>query len=133
MLEAIFAGLKFIGNFTGGLFGYLGKKADISLEKYKVDGQVDQTLVQADIELIKAQKDLIVTQNQYKGYRYLHYLFGYPLAIYFTACLFDAVTEKIPGWENTWDVMAMNQTLSTWSGWIIGGLFLHASIPSKWR
>lgn len=133
MLASILAGLSVVSGITGQIFGWLTKKADISLEKYKVDGQVDAALVSVDIELIKAQRELLVAQNKYKGYRYLHYLFGYPLAIYCSLVLFDAVTEKIPGWENTWDVMSLNPTISQWSGWIIGGLFLHASIPSKWR
>lgn len=133
MFTSILSGLSILGGVASSAFGYFSKKADIGLEKYKVDGLVDQKLVEADVQIIQAQKELLLAQNQYGGYRYLHYLFGYPLALYFTACLVDAVTEKIPGWENTWDVLAMNQTLSQWSGWIIGGLFLHASIPSKWR
>lgn len=133
MFASILAGLSTIGGIVGTVFGYFSKKADIGLEKYKVDGLIDTTLVAADVKLIDAQKELQISQNQYKGYRYLHYLFGYPLGFYYVACLFDAVTEKIPGWENTWDVLAMNQSLSLWSGWIIGGLFLHASIPSRWR
>lgn len=133
MLAAIMSGLSILSGVTSTVFGYFSKKADISLEKYKVDGIVDQKLVEADVAIAQAQKELLLAQNQYGGYRYLHYCFGYPLAIYFMAVLFDAVTEKIPGWENSWDVMAMNQTMSQWSGWIIGGLFLHASIPSKWR
>lgn len=133
MFASILSGLGLLSGVATTVFGYFSKKADINLEKYKVDGQIDQSLVQADIKLIEAQKELQTSQNSYGGYRYLHYCFGYPLAIYYMACLFDAITEKIPGMENTWDVMAMNQTLSQWSGWIIGGLFLHASIPSKWR
>lgn len=133
MFTSILSGLSIVGGAVGTIFGYFSKKADIGLEKYKVDGQVDTAIISADVELIKAQRELLLAQNQYGGYRYLHYCFGYPLAVYYMACLFDALTEKVPGWENTWDVMAMNQTLSTWSGWIIGGLFLHASIPSKWR
>lgn len=133
MLASILSGLTILSGVASSAFGYFSKKADISLEKYKVDGVVDQELVKADVAIAQAQKELLLAQNQYGGYRYLHYCFGYPLAIYFMAVLFDAVTEKIPGWENSWDVMAMNQTMSQWSGWIIGGLFLHASIPSKWR
>jgi len=35
---------------------YLNKKQDIDLEKYKVDGQIDMTLVQAQATIIAAER-----------------------------------------------------------------------------
>lgn len=133
MWTSILSGLGIVGTAIANVFGYLDKKADVGLAKYVVDGQVNQALINADVQIIQAQRDLLLAQNQYGGYRYLHYLFGYPLGIYFALVIADAITEKIPGWENTWDVMSINPTITQWSTWIVGGLFLHASIPSKWR
>lgn len=134
MLEGILAGLRFIGDFTGGLFGYLGKKADIGLEKYKVDGKVDEALVSADVSLIQAQRDLQLAQNPYRGYRYLHYLFGYPLGIYWSLYLFDKVTEKAPWFENVrWDVEPITGDYLIWASVIMGGLFIHSATAGRWR
>lgn len=120
--------------FVAPIFGWLNKRADVSLEKYKVDGQVDQALVTADISLIQAQRDLQLAQNPYKGYRYLHYLFGYPLGIYWCAYLFDKVTEKAPGFESVmWDVEPITGDYLVWASVIMSGLFLHSAVAGRWR
>jgi hypothetical protein len=126
--------LSTVSGISGQVFGYLTKKADVSLEKYKVDGKVDEALVQADVTLIQAQRDLLLAQNPYRGYRYLHYLFGYPLGIYWTLYLFDKVTEKAPGFEKIlWDVEPITGDYLVWASVIMGGLFLHSATAGKWR
>lgn len=134
MLAAILSGLSIFSGVTSTVFGYLTKKADINLEKYKVDGQVDQVLVQADIQLMASQRDIILAQNQFRGYRYLHYLFGYPLGIYWTLVLFTMITEKMPGFERySWDIHMLSGAQLTWASAIVGGLWLDSALKGRWR
>jgi hypothetical protein len=134
MFASILAALSAVSGITGQVFGYFSKKADISLEKYKVDGQVDQALVSADVTLIQAQRDLILAQNPYRGYRYLHYLFGYPLGIYWVLVLMTMITEKMPGFQYlSWDIPMLKGDQLIWASAIMGGLFIHSTLGAKWR
>lgn len=134
MFASILAALSSVSGIATTVFGYFSKKADIGLEKYKVDGKVDEALVSADVSLIQAQRDLQLAQNPYRGYRYLHYLFGYPLGIYWTLYLFDKVTEKAPGFEKIlWDVEPITGDYLIWASVIMGGLFIHSATAGRWR
>jgi hypothetical protein len=97
------------------------KKLDVDLEKYKVDGKVDEALVDASIKLGQAQINLNGNRDQYKGDRYLRYLFGYPTGLWYAAIVFDSIGQKIFNWK--WDVLALPEPASTWAGWIVFGLF----------
>lgn len=134
MLAAILSGLSIFNGVASTVFGYLTKKADINLEKYKVDGQVDQVLVQADIKLMESQRDIILAQNQFRGYRYLHYLFGYPLGIYWTLILFTMITEKMPGYQwLSWDINMLKGDQLVWASAIVMGLWLDSALKGRWR
>lgn len=134
MFTSIIAGLSAVGGIASTVFGYLSKKADINLEKYKVDGQVDQVLVQADIQLMASQRDIILAQNQYRGYRYLHYLFGYPLGIYFSLILFTKLTANMPYMKQfSWDIDWLSGEQIVWASAIVGGLWLQSTVAGRWR
>jgi hypothetical protein len=134
MFTGILSALSLLGGVAGKAFDYFGKRADVDLGKYKIDGEVDHDLVQADVQLIQAQRDLLLAQNPYKGYRYLHYLFGYPLGIYWASLLFTKVTEKMPGMTQfSWDIPDLSPTQTIWAGSIVAGLTLHSAVSAKWR
>lgn len=50
--------LDIVSNVSNGLFGWLNKKQDVDLEKYKVKGNIDIAAMQADTALINARVDL---------------------------------------------------------------------------
>lgn len=134
MLAAILSGLSIFSGVASTVFGYLTKKADINLEKYKVDGQVDQVLVQADIQLMASQRDIILAQNQFRGYRYLHYLFGYPLGVYFSLILFTKLTANMPYMKQfSWDIDWLSGEQIVWASAIVGGLWLQSTVAGRWR
>lgn len=45
-----------IPGLLNSLLNYLNKRADVDLEKYKVDGQIDMTLVKAQADILVAER-----------------------------------------------------------------------------
>lgn len=123
-------GLDFISSIVSGILTPLTsmftKAQDVSLEKYKVDGTVDVTLIAADTARLQAQKELAIAGEQYKGERYLRYLFGYPAGIWFAFYMYDSTFRSAlpPGW--TWRVLTPEPAVMEFITWIVGFLFLHA-------
>lgn len=118
------------GLLTKGL-DYFSKRLDINLEKYKVDGQVDLSLVAASTAQLQAQKELAIASLSYVGDRWMRYLFAYPLGVYYAAVVVDSLTDTLFKWK--WDVMPLHEPMATWSGWIVMYLFLHTSVTQFWR
>ncbi len=120
--------LKFIpglGKIIGGAFDYLNKKQDVDLEKYKVDGKLNETLVAAEIAITKSRVDAMSNLN------WIHYSFGVATLIYYIAILYDALTEKLfPGVH--WDVMPLKGLAGYWAGMIMTFFFLP-SITSVFK
>lgn len=125
--------LSIISSIVSGIFGplttavqtYLNKKQDVDLEKFKVDGQVDMTLVNGQIAIINAQRALLQDGVKDRGTRYLQYLFGYPLGVYYAKII---LWDKVLGLGRT---DPLQGDVGTYSLWIVGFLFLHASV-SEW-
>jgi hypothetical protein len=118
--------------FIGPLFGYLNKKQDTILEKYKVDGQVNHDLVNADIALNQARVAVLTQEFQYKVVRIAWCLFVFPVGTWWALYFFDSsFREIIPNW--TWRVLTPEAYILNWAGWIIGSLFLHSAVTSFWR
>lgn len=97
------------------------KKEDVSLEKFRIDGTVDLSLVAAHVSIIQAQASLLKSQWM----MILQFGFGFPLMIYYGKCIL-------------WDkVLALGSTdplkgdISTFSMWIVSFLFLHSAI-TEW-
>jgi hypothetical protein len=104
----------------GKVMDYFNKKQDIDLEKYKVDGTVDITLIQAEVAITQARA---AAQANLKT---AHYLFIIPTAVYYSAVVFDCLTEKLlPNWH--WDVMPLKGAADIWGGAVISFLFLYSS------
>ena len=51
--------LGVIGDATKGFFGWLNKKQDVDLEKYRVKGNIDIKAIEADTALTQARVDLV--------------------------------------------------------------------------
>lgn len=113
----------FISPVTNTITAIFTKKEDVSLEKFKVDGQVDMALVEANVAIIQAQASLLKSQ----WLVVLQVGFGVPLMIYYGKCIL-------------WDkVFALGSTdplrgdISTYSLWIVGFLFLHSAVTDWTR
>lgn len=101
------------------------KHEDVSLEKFKVDGQVDLALVQAHTTLIKLNAELLKNAWMVR----LQVAFGGPLALYYA---------KIIVWDNVLHDLthgftpALYGDIATFNKWIVGFLFLHSAL-SDWN
>jgi hypothetical protein len=111
----------FVEGVSGPLFGWLKNKDDASLEKFKVDGQVDSNLIQAHVILGKAKIDLL--KNQWMVF--LQFGFGFPLMVYYGKCI---LWDKVFGWGST---DPLKGDIATYSMWIVGFLFAH-SVLDNW-
>jgi hypothetical protein len=119
IIASIISGV--ISPITNVLGLWLTKHEDVSLEKFKVDGQVDIALVQANLQVFQAQMDLAKS----KAMQVLIAAFGLPTAFYYGKCL-------------TWDAAlhlgttdALKGDVATMSMLIVGFIFAHSAID-KW-
>jgi hypothetical protein len=106
---------------------YFNRKLVIDLEKYKVDGQVDEVRLRAAIQgLIEEQKTL--------GGRAMKYIFVYPLGFWWLSLIVNQVIRDfLPYILPTgmkWNVYTV-PILDTWGGWIVAYLFLHATLSKR--
>jgi hypothetical protein len=111
--------LKTVLGFIPAVFEYLNKKQDIDLEKYKVDGTVDVSIIQAQAQLQAVLKDDPVL-------RWGRRFFIYPVGVWWTLVVYDSCfRELLPDWM-TWRVLALPPNLEYIVYAITGFLFLHA-------
>lgn len=110
------------------LFSWLNKREDVSLEKFKVNGQVDQSLLNAHIESLRARRDVLVEGMKYRGFRAMQYFFVYPLCFWWTAIVFQCVFR--PYFPQIKTVLALPDPLNEWAGGMIAFLFLTSKIDN---
>lgn len=111
---------------VGPLFGWLNKKEDVNLEKFKVDGVVDQNLVQGYIAQLNARKEVLLAQQKYAGDRWMKYLFVYPLGLWFAAIVVYCILH--PYFLDVKPVLDLPPIMKEWGGYIVGFLFLVSKI-----
>lgn len=117
-LSAIISGI--ISPVTNLLGAYLNKKQDVDLEKFKVDGTVDVSLIQAQVAIFQAQAQLA----QSKVMQALYVIFSLPLAFHMgKVYIWDADLHL-----GTSD--AVSGDVATWAMWIVGFIFFHSSITA---
>jgi hypothetical protein len=110
------------------LFSWLNKKEDVTLEKFKVNGQVDMSLVEAYKVQLQARKEvLLATQNHASG-RFMQYLFVYPLGFWFASIVFYCIFH--PYFPEIKPVLDLPPVLKEWGGYIVGFLFLVSKVDS---
>lgn len=93
--------LNLIPNILGlgkDLFAYLNKKQDVDLEKYKVDGQLDITTVQARGMVAAARAADTVD-------RWGRRLIIYPTGIWYALIVYDSVFRKLLPDAFTWRIL----------------------------
>jgi hypothetical protein len=117
--------LTALPKLAGNIFEFLNKKQDVNLEKYRIDGQVNMSLVAAEIEIIKARA------AAFSNLTWVHYGFGLVTLLYYSAIIFDCITEMLLGWR--WDVQPLGGSAEIWGGMIMSFFFLHATLTSYFR
>ncbi len=100
------------------------KAMDVSLEKYKVDGRVDEAKVQAEAVRINAIVESHRQDTSFGG-RLMRYIFVYPLGIWWIAIIIDSIFQDVFNWK--WNVGSV-PVLVNWGGWMIAYLFLHSTL-----
>lgn len=118
MLSFFLSSIPIIGKIVDAFGAYQSKKLDTALEKYKVDGKVDEALIAANVAVLQAQAQLLKNQLIVL----LQVGFGLPLMIYFGKCI---LWDKVLALGST---DALGGDISTWAGWIVAFLFLHSAI-----
>lgn len=116
--------LKFvpvIGPFIDKAFEYFNHKQDVDLEKYKVDGVLDVTLVNAEVAIIQARASVM------SHLTWVHKGFGLLCLFYFGAIVYDALTEKLfPSVH--WDVMPLKGLAGITFNMVVGFFFLEPTL-----
>lgn len=113
------------------LMTYLNKKEDVSLEKFKVNGEVDKTLVDAYKVQLTAKRDLLLAQQNHFGGRMMQYLFVYPLGLWWTAIIVYCIFSPYFDWMKP--VKALPTNLLPWGAGIMAFLFLGSKIDNWTR
>lgn len=80
----------------GQLFGWLNKKQDTELEKYKVDGVVNVEAIKADAEIIQAQGRLQEVLKDDPVLRWGRRLIIYPTGAWYGLIIWYCVTKNHP-------------------------------------
>lgn len=112
-----------IGPIANAVSSYFNKKQDVDLEKYKVDGKIDETLIKAEIAIVQSRAGAL------QHLSWIHISFGAVAFIYWTAIVFDALTEKLfPSIH--WDVMPLEGLAGITFNMVVGFFFLHSAVSA---
>jgi hypothetical protein len=112
-----------LGSVIDGVFAYLNKKQDIDLEKYKVDGVIDERIISAEIAIIQARASVM------SHLTWVHKGFGAVALLYFSAVVYDALTEQLfPSVH--WDVMELKGLSAITFNMVVGFYFLQSGVST---
>jgi len=115
-----------ISPVTNVLGSWLNNKQNVDLEKFKVNGQVDLALVQANVSILQLNAQLL----QNKWMIRLQVAFGGPLALYYGKCIvWDNV---LADWTHGY-TPPLYGDIAKYSTWIVAFLFLHSAVTSWTR
>ena len=107
-----------IGQLAGAASSYFQKREDVKLEKYKVDGKVDEATI---VGLSRLSEHLI----QIRFYRVMQGFFLLPTGVYYALIVWDSCMRKlIPGW--TWRVLELPENVQYIPYAVVGYLFVKA-------
>lgn len=122
--------IPIVGKVFDSVTAYFTKKQDVDLEKYKVNGQVNVAAMQAEVQLVQAQKDLRQTYRNSPGVTAAMLLFMIPSGVWYASYMWDSTfRDLIP--DYTWRVLTPEAEVWKILGVIVGFLFL--STVSGWR
>lgn len=117
------AAIPVIGKVFDALSAWAQKREDTRLEMFKVDGQVDISLISAHVAIIQAKAELL--KNKYLVA--LQVGFGLPLMVYYGKCI---LWDKVLSLGST---DALRGDISTYSYMIVSFLFLHSAVTAWGR
>jgi hypothetical protein len=111
--------LSIIPQALSAVTAYFTKRTEVDLEKYKVDGQVDINAVNAEVEIVKASKDI-------QRDKWMQWGFVAPTVAWYVAIIIDCVFQRLTGWK--YDVLALPPQVEYVPHAIIGFLFVYKMI-----
>jgi hypothetical protein len=121
MIKSIVAGIA--SGIITPIAGIFNKKADVNLEKYRVDGQINIEAMRADVELTKATAEVAKARKDDPTDRWGRRLFIYPTGVWFSAIVADSLLHQ--AFEYTYRVEALPKDLAYIPYTVIGYLFLR--------
>jgi hypothetical protein len=122
--------MSFIGDIAKGLseglvsplFSWLNKKEDKEIEKLKIDGKLDQTLVENYRQEIAIRAEISKDRRKTAGGRAMEYIFVYPLGAWWTGIIVYCIVKPwVPWWQPVLALPAGD--FMTWAGVMIGAVF----------
>lgn len=124
IISSIISGV--IGPITNTITAIYTKKEDTDLEKFKVDGRVDLQLIQAHVDILRLNADLLKNKWMIR----LQVAFGFPLAVYYAKCI---IWDKVLGHLTHGQTDELTGFIAQYSTWVVGFLFMHSAITSWTR
>lgn len=122
MLSWLLSLLPVVGKAVDAFSAYQQKKLDTVLEKYKVDGQVDHSLISALTTISVARMELLKN----KFIVFLQIFLALPVGIFFWKCV---VWDKVLGMGST---DALGGDIQMWAMMIMGYLFAQSALDT-WK
>lgn len=98
-------------NIISGVFGYLNKKEDSSLEKYRVDGVVNVEAMRQDTAIIQARAELAKAMKDDPSTKIGRWLIIIPTGLWYSAIIVYCIFHNaFP--EYTWQILALPPNLN---------------------
>lgn len=120
-LAFLIQGIPVVGKLADTFTNYTNKKMDTEIEKLKVNGQVDVSVLQARTTLIAQMKDDPASKW---GRR----LILYPWGVWFGFVCFRSILQNSPWAEYSWTVAALPSNLE-----YIGYAIIAYLLGTAWR
>lgn len=129
LISDIFAGLG--SGFLKPIADIFNKKQDAHIEQLKVDGKVDQGLLEAYIAQVNARRDLSLAWMSHFIGRLGYALFIIPLGVWWSAIITYCIVKPwVPWWPK---VLALPDNILPWGTGIVAFLFLTSKIDQWTR
>jgi hypothetical protein len=97
-----------VSQISRDFFGYLEKKQDIDLEKYRENSDVLTEAMKADVEIAKIRQLQAINDNSNWMTRWIRPAFALPPVVYYAAIVYDCVfvperdfVQRVPDEVNT--------------------------------
>lgn len=122
MLSFILSFIPILGKALDAWQTFEAKKLDTVLEKYRIDGQIDQALIAALNSIALAKMELLKN----KFIVALQIFLAAPVGIFFWKCI---VWDKVLGWGTT---DPLGGDIQTWAMMIMAFLFANSALEA-WK
>lgn len=117
--------LSFLPQIFTGVFTWLNKREDVTLEKYKIDGKVDVEAMRQDTAIIAVRARLAEAMKDDPAGKYGRWLFIVPTGVYFTLVVYDSCFRMaFEGY--TWRILALPQSVEYIPYAVVAYLFVTA-------